>query len=269
MELKDVLREEREKKGFSLRKLARESNVSQAYLSQIEKGSSKNPNTDKLLAISYALDSQGYDEVFLKLAKSSDTNIEEPKKTFNQYVNNQIFNQDLTKINNRMRINKKDSSVVELDLPSFDIEWLLEQNEYHVFLGSGIDNVTNQEGKYSKEMLILEPNEKTKLKEVIEKEKQKILENRKLNERHVNFDELVNKVEEYSLIFDLLNNNIKETTDFINRLANLNKNREIFNEKEYHESIKNAVKEQDALKLQRLVRITTINELQKYLSEQK
>ncbi|WP_436950082.1 helix-turn-helix domain-containing protein [Staphylococcus xylosus] len=269
MELKDVLREEREKKGFSLRKLARESNVSQAYLSQIEKGSSKNPNTDKLLAISYALDSQGYDEVFLKLAKSSDTKIEDPKKIFNQYVNKQTYNQDLTKINNRMRINKRDSSVIELDLPSFDIEWLLEQNEYHVFLGSGVDNVTNTEGKASKEVLILKPNEKTKIKEVIEKEKQKILENRKLTETNADFEELINNTKEYALIFDLLNDNIESTHDLISRLANVNKSREIFNRKEYHEEINKASKEQDALKLQRLVRMTTVDELQKYLLEQK
>ncbi|WP_239710521.1 MULTISPECIES: helix-turn-helix transcriptional regulator [unclassified Mammaliicoccus] len=266
MELKDVLREEREKKGFSLRKLARESNVSQAYLSQIEKGKSKNPNTDKLLAISYALDSQGYDEVFLKLANSSDTIIEEPKKMFNQYVNSQTYNQDLTKINNRMRINKKDSSVIELDLPSFDIEWLLEQNEYHVFLGSGTDNVINQEGDHNKELLILEPNEKIKLKEVIKKEKQQILESRKLNERHIEFGELISKADEYTLIFDLLNDDVDDE-DVRQRLAPIVKDREIFVAKEYYNEIKKAANNKDAITLQKLVRMKTIEELQQFLSE--
>lgn len=267
MELKDVLREEREKKGFSLRKLARESNVSQAYLSQIEKGKSKNPNTDKLLAISYALDSQGYDEVFLKLANSSDTIIEEPKKMFNQYVNSQTYNQDLTKINNRMRINKKDSSVIELDLPSFDIEWLLEQNEYHVFLGSGTENVINQEGDHNKELLILEPNEKIKLKEVIKKEKQQILESRQLNKRNIEFVELISKADEYTLIFDLLNNDVNDNKQLIERLALIDDDREIFVAKEYHEEIRKAANNKDAITLQKLVRMKTIEELQQFLSE--
>lgn len=48
----------------------------------------------------------------------------------------------------------------------------------------------------------------------------------------------------------------------------INQNRDVFYEDNYYSAINQAVEQQDALKLQRLVRMTTINELKQYLSEQ-
>ena len=73
---------------------------------------------------------------------------------------------------------------------------------------------------------------------------------------------------EYTLIFDLLNNRINDKNELISKLAVINKEREIFNAKEYYEELDKAAQEQDALKLQRLIRMTTIVELKQYLSEQ-
>ncbi|MFK4181413.1 XRE family transcriptional regulator [bacterium M00.F.Ca.ET.180.01.1.1] len=265
MELHELLKIERKKKGYSLRQLSRETNISQAYLSQLEKGEKQNPSTEKLLAISYALDSQGYDQVFQKLSKTLNLPLDNPKKTFNEYVNKKTYNQDSTKITNKMRISTTDRSIVELDVPSFDIEWLLTQNNYHVFLGKTGDYILGDNGKnISEEIFVLKPEEKYILEKEIKKIKASFIEERKFqNEENDNRK----KTEEYDLIFDLLNKQLDGSDDFISRLASINKDREIFNAKEFHEEIEKAVEQQDALKLQRLIRMTTINELKQYLSE--
>ncbi|MFF5908525.1 hypothetical protein [Staphylococcus cohnii] len=54
----------------------------------------------------------------------------------------------------------------------------------------------------------------------------------------------------------------------IRQLGMINQNRDVFYEDNYYSAINQAVEQQDALKLQRLVRMTTINELKQYLSEQ-
>ncbi|MGI2253646.1 helix-turn-helix domain-containing protein [Staphylococcus cohnii] len=266
MELHDILKNEREKKGYSLRQLSRETNISQAYLSQMEKGDKQNPSTEKLLAISYALDSQGYDQVFQKFSKKLKLPLDNPKRTFNEYVNKKTYKQDLTKMTNKMRISTKDRSIVELDVPSFDIEWLLEQNNYHVFLGKTGDYVLGNNGeKISEEIFVLRPEEKYTLEKEIKKIKASFIEVRKFQNDENNDRK---KSEEYDLIFDLLNNQINDSDVFISRLASINNDREIFTAKEYHEEVEKAVKNQDALKLQRLVRMTTLKELKQYLSEQ-
>src|SRR5699024_3276159 len=98
MELHDILKNEREKKGYSLRQLSRETNISQAYLSQMEKGDKQNPSTEKLLAISYALDSQGYDQVFQKFSKKLKLPLDNPKRTFKEYVYKKTYKQNQTKL---------------------------------------------------------------------------------------------------------------------------------------------------------------------------
>lgn len=265
MELKDVLKEERKKKSFSLRGLAKSSNMSQAYLSQLENGTSTRPTKEKLLAISYALDPTGHEEVFFKLTKATDLNLINPQKIFNEYVNSKTFNFDLTKLTNKLRINKKDSSVIELDVPAFDIEWLLQQDTFEVYLGTTGGYTTNLEGNVKDEVLILKDDEKELLRKKVNEVKEKIINERNKPLIENDKKETEKNSNEYTLIFDLLNNEV-DAKQLIERLAFIDKNREIFNAKEYHEEINKAVENKDAITLQKLIRMKTIEELKQYLN---
>lgn len=260
MELKDVLKQERNKKGFSLRGLAKSSNMSQAYLSQLENGSSTRPAKEKLLAISYALDPQGYDKVFSKLISTTNIEIQDPEKEFKDYASTKIFDIDLTKLTNKMRINKKDKSAIELDVPSFDIEWLLNQDIFEVYLGVTDDFVTNSQGKYKEEILVLSDEEKILLKDSIDEVKQSIIK-----ERNRPFEELDKKELEinsfkYDLLKDLLNGRIKSLETLSEKIYLIKQNKDLIN-KTYFDEIFEAVKQNDGLRLQKLIDINTIEEL--------
>ncbi|MGG3887802.1 helix-turn-helix domain-containing protein [Metabacillus fastidiosus] len=56
MDLGSCIREMREEKGLSGRELARRSNISQAYLSQLERGENKKPSPEIIKKIAKGLD---------------------------------------------------------------------------------------------------------------------------------------------------------------------------------------------------------------------
>ncbi|MEB8067687.1 helix-turn-helix domain-containing protein [Mammaliicoccus fleurettii] len=259
MELKDILREERKKKGFSLRGLAKSSSMSQAYLSQLENGSSTRPTKEKLLSISYALDPTGHDKVFSKLANTTDLNLINPEKTFNEFVNSKTFNFDLTKITNKLRINKEDKTVIELDVPSFDIDWLLQQDKFEVYLGATGDYVTNLEGDFKEEVLILKDDEKEMLREKINEVKEHIINERNRPIEESDKKETEQNANKYMLIKDLLNNEIEDNKSLIERIYKIKENKNLL-EDAYLNELFNAAKNNDAIKLQKLIDIDTINE---------
>lgn len=265
MELKDILKEERKKKGFSLRGLAKSSNMSQAYLSQLESGASTRPTEEKLLSISYALDPTGHDKVFSKLSNTTDLNLINPEKIFNEYVNSKTFNFDLTKITNKLRINKEDKTIIELDVPSFDIDWLLQQDKFEVYLGTTGDYVTNLDGDVKDEVLILKDDEKEKLRKKVNEVKESIINERNRPIEESDKKETEKNSNEYTLIFDLLNNDVNDNKQLIERLALIDDDREIFRSKEYHEEIRKAANNKNAITLQKLIRMKTVKELQNFL----
>ncbi|HAL09029.1 MAG TPA: hypothetical protein DCO67_03555 [Staphylococcus sp.] len=259
MELKDILKEERKKKGFSLRGLAKSSNMSQAYLSQLESGASTRPTKEKLLSISYALDPTGHDEVFSKLANTTDLNLINPEKIFNEYVNSKTFNFDLTKITNKLRINKEDKTIIELDVPSFDIDWLLQQDKFEVYLGTTGEYVTNLDGDVKDEVLILKDDEKETLRKKVNEVKERIINERNKPREEYDKKETEQNANKYILIKDLLNNEIENDNSLIERIRKIKENTDLLKD-DYLNELFNAAKNNDAIKLQKLIDIDTINE---------
>lgn len=170
----------------------------------------------------------------------------------------------------KYRVNKHDNSVVFLDKPYMNILWLLEQEDFRVYLGYEDDEFfIDDNGTPFSKPLELDDEDKNNLLFQVRNFQSNLLLMKKSLKNKIDIDELTIDSKEYTLIFDLLNNRINDKNELISKLAIINKEREIFNAKEYHEEINKAIEDQDAIKLQRLVRITTINELKKYLSEQK
>lgn len=277
MLLKDLLKELRESRGLNKQELANKIDISRSYISTIESGKVEKPTKKTLIKIAYAFDPEGEENIYMQLLESSGYDEKNAKDEFKKYIAelNQSFKEnnkfDASVISEmRYRVNKKDNSVVFLDKPYMNLMWLLEQEDFNIYLGYEEDEVLiDNDGNTYNKPLQLDEEDKRSLMSLVSNFQSNIIATKQALKTKRDMDELINDSEEYDLIFDLLNKNIKSTLDFINRLANIDKNREIFNAKEYHEEINKAVDKQDAIKLQRLVRITSINELKNYLSEQK
>lgn len=275
MLLKDLLKELRESRGLNKQELANKVDISRSYISTIESGKVEKPTKKTLIKIAYAFDPEGEENIYTQLLESVGYDKKGAKEEFKKYILelNKSF-KDKNKFDPSLisemkyRVNKKDNSVVFLDKPYMDIMWLLEQEDFEIYLGhEEYEVLVDENGKTYNKPLKLDEEDRINLLTQVSNFQGILIATKQSLRNRKDMEGLINDAEEYSLIFDLLNNNIESTTDFINRLANINKNREIFNVKEYHESIKSAVKEQNALKIQRLVKMTKINELQKYLSE--
>lgn len=277
MLLKDLLKELRESRGLNKQELANKIDISRSYISTIESGKVEKPTKKTLIKIAYAFDPEGEENIYMQLLESSGYDEKNAKDEFKKYIAelNQSFKEnnkfDASVISEmRYRVNKKDNSVVFLDKPYMNLMWLLEQEDFDIYLGYEEDEVLiDNDGNTYNKPLQLDEEDKRSLMSLVSNFQSNIITMKQALKTKQEMDELINTSEEYNLIFDLLNKNINSTFDFINRLANLDKNREIFNAKEYHEEINKAVDKQDAIKLQRLVRITSLNELKNYLSEQK
>src|SRR5699024_5231358 len=162
---------------------------------------------------------------------------------------------------NFVRIEKKNSKISSIEYTYFDLEWLLHQERFELFLGRTDVNILLDNNKEEKELLILKDHEHDRLKNIIKIFKEGLLNERTKISREKDEESLILHSHEYTLIFDLLNKNIDDRNSLISKLAMINQNRDIFYEDNYYSSINQAVEQQDALKLQRLVRMTTINEL--------
>ncbi|MGG8953924.1 MULTISPECIES: helix-turn-helix transcriptional regulator [unclassified Staphylococcus] len=276
MELSNLLKKLRNEKHFTLRGLASASGISHPYISRIEKGTSKNPDKSKLIALAYALDPENNENTYENMLKSVGYNIEKSSDEFEKYkegisrgfIKKNSINPEIIS-DMKYRIKKSDNSIIFLDQPYMDVEWLTNQDEYKVFCGHNEDDfiLDSNQNPY-KTPLELTTAETRKLSSIIKTFKRDIIKDRKKEEQNKNNLNFEKRYREYELIFDLLNNQINDSDDFISRLLSIDEDREIFTAKEYHEEVEKAVKNQDALKLQRLVRMTTLKELKQYLSEQ-
>ncbi|MBB2508481.1 helix-turn-helix domain-containing protein [Staphylococcus cohnii] len=288
MALNEMLKNFRKSKNYSLRELSEASNVSHSYIYRLEDGKVKHPDKEKLLAIAFTLDPTNKDDTYLKMLKSASLDCSNAENELNEYtqkqldkisdykeITNEVIN-GMKTFNNYMRVVKgqkgqKAKEIIELDEPYLDIRWLLTQNKYSIYYGE--DPIKNAVGsEFLGNVFIITDDEKHRMLNELDSlkihfEKEREYELYELEKNH-EIRKIKKQYDEYQLIFDLLNNRINDKNELISKLAVINKEREIFNVEEYHEEIEKAVEQQDALKLQRLVRMTTINELKQYLSEQ-
>lgn len=226
--------------------------------------------------MAYAFDPDREENVYTQLLKSAGYEEKNSKEEFEEFILelNRSFKDDnvfdpslISKM--KYRVNKKDNSVVFLDKPYMDIMWLLEQEDFEIYLGyEEYEVLIDKNGKTYNKPLKLDEEDRINLLTQVSNFQGSLIATKQALRNKEEMKDLIKDTEEYELIFDLLNNQINDSNDFISRLASINKDREIFTAKEFHEEIEKAVEQQDALKLQRLVRMTTLKELKQYLSEQ-
>lgn len=273
MSLNSLLKEQRKEKGFTMKELANKSGISESYISKIENNSVSLPKKERLLSLAYSLDPENKENLYSRFLTLASYNLENAEKEFNQFANMKQANLDKGLPNkkftdNFVRIDKKNSKINSVEYPYFDLEWLLNQERFELFLGRTDVNILLDNKETEKELLILKDHERDRLKNIINIFKEGLLNERTKISREKDEKVLILHSHEYKLIFDLLNKNIDNRNSLISQLAMINQNRDIFHEDNYYSAINQAVEQQDALKLQRLVRMTTLKELKQYLSEQ-
>ncbi|MBO1222552.1 helix-turn-helix domain-containing protein [Staphylococcus nepalensis] len=273
MALNSLLKEQRKEKGFTMKELANKSGISESYISKIENNSVSLPKKERLLSLAYSLDPENKENLYSRFLTLASYNLENAEKEFNQFANMKQANLDKGLPNkkftdNFVRIDKKNSKINSVEYPYFDLEWLLNQERFELFLGRTDVNILLDNNEIEKELLILKDHERDRLKNIINIFKEGLLNERTKISREKDENVLISHSHEYTLIFDLLNKNIDDRNSLISQLGMINQNRDVFYEDNYYSAINQAVEQQDALKLQRLVRMTTINELKQYLSEQ-
>ncbi|PTJ78832.1 helix-turn-helix domain-containing protein [Staphylococcus kloosii] len=273
MSLNSLLKEQRKEKGFTMKELANKSGISESYISKIENNSVSLPKKERLLSLAYSLDQENKENLYSRFLTLASYNLENAEKEFNQFANMKQANLDKGLPNkkftdNFVRIDKKNSKINSVEYPYFDLEWLLNQERFELFLGRTDVNILLDNNETEKELLILKDHERDRLRNIINIFKEGLLNERTKISREKDENVLISHSREYTLIFDLLNKNIDDRNSLISQLGMINQNRDIFYEDNYYSAINQAVEQQDALKLQRLVRMTTLKELKQYLSEQ-
>ena len=276
MLLKDLLKELRESRGLNKQELANKVDISRSYISTIESGKVEKPTKKTLMKIAYVFDPDDEQSIYSALLEASGYDTESSKEEYRDYINEMSTNfQETKKFNGEVisgmkyRVNKHDNSVVFLDKPYMNVLWLLEQEDFKVYLGYEDDEFfIDDNGTPFNKPLELDDEDKNNLLIQVHNFQSNLLLMKKALKNKNDIEALNIESMEYTLIFDLLNNRINDKNELISKLAVINKEREIFNAKEYYEELDKAAQEQDALKLQRLIRRTTIVELKQYLSEQ-
>ena len=275
--LKDILKDLRESKGFNKQELANRVGISRSYISTIESGKVTKPTLKTLKKIAYVFDPDNEKYIYERLLNASGYDTKNSREEFQNYIDklNKKFNEnekfDPSLISSmKYRVNRDNNSVVFLDKPYMNIIWLLEQKEFEVYLGHEPNEYLIDENgnKYNKP-LVLNKEEQLNLLSQTREFQKKMISHRQESNKNKEYQELLSITEEYSLLFDLLEGNIENSAELISRLAIINDNREIFIAKEYHDELKKAAKEKDALKLQQLIRMNSLNELNQYLNNKK
>lgn len=275
MELKDLLNELRETRGLNKQELANKIDISRSYISTIESGKVKKPTKKILLKLAYVFDPENKNGIYNLLLSSAGYDLNDSDKVFQEYIDemtqnfsvkDKIKDKSISEMN--YRVNKDDNSMVSLDYPYMDIEWLLKQDKFKVFLGNDIDNpyIDINDNKKYYEPLILSEKEKELLKNEVDELKEAFLFRRRQKKSQETLKEVEVELLEYKLIFDILNNDISDDKELIERLALIDDDREIFLAEEYHEAIKKYALKKDVEALKKLINLKTINDLKEFLS---
>lgn len=268
LNLNDLLKEKRKEKNFTMKELANKSGISESYISKIENDAVNFPKRERLLSLAYALDPENIDNLYTRFLKITNQSTEDSEKEFNQFSNRKNVGIDsgyLNKsfIDSNVRIDKKNAKVIATDYPYFDIEWLVNQRNFQLFLGKSNQNVI-VEGKDEKELLSLDENEQERLIKIINVFKEGLLKERTTHARKYNEEQILSKNNKYELIFDLLNNEINDEEQLVRKLKSIDEDRELFTAHEYHEELQKAASNNDAIALQKLIKMKTLNDLGYY-----
>ena len=275
--LKDILKDLRESKGLNKQELANRVGISRSYISTIESGKVTKPTIKTLKKIAYVFDPDNEEYIYERLLSASGYDTKNSQEDFQNYIDklNKKFNEnekfDPSLISSmKYRVNRDNNSVVFLDKPYMNILWILEQKEFEVYLGHEPNEYLIDENgnKYNKP-LALNKEEQLNLLSQIREFQNKLISHRQESNKNKDYQKLLSKTEEYSLLFDLLEGNIEKNDELISRLAIINDNREVFLAEEYYDELKKAAKEKDALKLRRLIRMNSFKELNQYLKIEK
>lgn len=275
--LKDILKDLRESKGLNKQELANRVGISRSYISTIESGKVTKPTLKTLKKIAYVFDPDNEEYIYKRLLAASGYDTKNSQEEFQKYIDrlNKKFNEnkkfDPSLISSmKYRVNRNNNSVVFLDKPYMNIMWILEQKEFEVYLGyEPNEHLIDENGNKYNRPLVLDKEEQLILLSQIYEFQNKLVSQRQESNKKKEYQELLSKTEEYSLLFDLLEGNIESNNELISRLAIINDNREIFIAEEYHDELKKAAKEKDALKLRRLIRMNSLKELNQYLKNTK
>ena len=275
--LKDILKDLREAKGLNKQELANKVGISRSYISTIESGKVTKPTLKTLKKIAYVFDPDNEEYIYKRLLDASGYDTKNSQEDFQKYIDklNKKFNEN-TKFDPSLissmkyRVNRNDNSVVFLDKPYMNVMWILEQKEFEVYLGyESNEYLIDKNGNKYNKPLVLDKEEQLILLSQIYEFQNKLVSHRQESNKNKEYQELLSKTEEYSLLFDLLEGNIENNDELISRLAIINDNREIFFAEEYHDELIKAAKEKDALKLRRLIRMNSFKELKQYLKSVK
>lgn len=267
----------RESKGLNKQELANRVGISRSYISTIESGKVTKPTIKTLKKIAYVFDPDNEEYIYERLLSASGYDTKNSQEDFQNYIDklNKKFNEnekfDPSLISSmKYRVNRDNNSVVFLDKPYMNILWILEQKEFEVYLGHEPNEYLIDENgnKYNKP-LALNKEEQLNLLSQIREFQNKLISHRQESNKNKDYQKLLSKTEEYSLLFDLLEGNIEKNDELISRLAIINDNREVFLAEEYYDELKKAAKEKDALKLRRLIRMNSFKELNQYLKSEK
>ncbi len=160
----EIVKEERNRHGLSVRELSELSGVSTAYISKIENNKRAYPSKETIFNISFGFDEfliENYDfilydditidfysyKLFLDFLKAKDSNFLESdiSKLTNEYLSHYIKrfgnsvkkNNEITQeiFNNEIELEKGNSEGKVIDKPNYDLEWLLSQKQFEVFYG--------------------------------------------------------------------------------------------------------------------------------------
>lgn len=169
----NTLRELRTQANISINELGKVAEISPSYISKLENNPEKIPSKEMIIKIAYAIRrldkseqkiSDGYMEILEKLLKSENLNFDTKErvtifyKDFPDYLKerNNKTTRLITKrldddFNNRFAISRKNGNVNYLDMPYFDLEWLLSQEKFYLMYGRNLminEEIVKEHDKY-------------------------------------------------------------------------------------------------------------------------
>ncbi|TDL37016.1 XRE family transcriptional regulator [Macrococcoides bohemicum] len=261
------LKEVRLREDISIRGLARLTNVSHAYISQLENSDNKQPTKNKLFEIAYALDPDGKKKIFEELIKETTLQYENADEEFQSYIESKNFDIDLNKISNKMLINKNENTLKELDYPFTDIEWLVNQDMFHIYMGNWPNNyVHNKKGEFVQELFVLNENEKSELKELIDTLKEKFVKDRNKSIDDIDQKEIEKMAKKYQFIEDLIRGKFETEDSIIEAIYDIDIQKKNIISQEYIDSLFNAVATDSANEILLLLNMNSLEDFQEYLN---
>ncbi|MEB7049795.1 MULTISPECIES: helix-turn-helix domain-containing protein [Mammaliicoccus] len=277
MELSKLLKELRESRGLNKQELANKINISRSYISRIEGGSVDRPAKKVLLKLGYFFDPDGNDDIYKKLLESSNYDLHDYQKDFQEYIKklnteNKLTDQvDPKKLSElKYRINKHDKTVVYLDYPYMNLQWLIYQEDFNIYCGhhKNIFILDDNNNEYNAPFK-LDDEEINLLRSYFEKFKREVVDIRNKKREQKDIENIKKGNDEYNIIFSLLNDGLPDDKKSLQeQIYNVNNEMDtsIFLAKEYYDELKVASNNKDALTLQKLIRLKTLNELKEFLN---